>query len=73
MNEFSRDDRTISLAGCSISWDDIDERIKKLHITRSKYVQNALEHYINRNKMGEMFGGINFALLIVILLGVLFL
>lgn len=72
MNE-SPDTRTVSLAGCSLSWEDVEEQAKKKGITRSKFVQNSLKQYMQRSQWGTFLDGVTFVFITAIFLKVLFL
>lgn len=67
------DTRTVSLAGCSLSWEDVEELAKKKKITRSKYVQDALISYMRKGSYGTFLDGITFILIASVFVKVMFL
>lgn len=41
--EIKHDGRSISLAGCNKTWDDVEARANQLNLDRSKYIQQLVE------------------------------
>ena len=46
---------TISMDGSKYSWDEVNERIKQLNLTRSKYVQLLIEKDLDGKRRDYRF------------------